>query len=217
MHTTTAKIYWKDPQTLAEVIRLVKKLNAAQQLTATLTPSMASMMSNNDSCFVYRHMGHFGYQCLDAQCYGCDEYGHFVQDCPKKIPPSGTPHHQDKSHSRHQYTHTQRDRSHSTYYGPRHGRHFSRSQFHHHYHHARSSSFRKHTSCSSSSHHSSLPCPSADGHPHCHSHSHCDISTPQSHPILHSPLFLQASLMPLFHGPEQVLLQQLSTLHKKHS
>ena len=37
----------KYPQTLAEVITLVEKLNAAQQLTVTLTPSTVSMMSNN--------------------------------------------------------------------------------------------------------------------------------------------------------------------------
>ena len=47
----TAKIY-EDAQTLAEVIRLVEKLNAAHQLTATPTPSTVSMMSGNDRCFV---------------------------------------------------------------------------------------------------------------------------------------------------------------------
>ena len=52
VHITTAKIYEKDPQALAEVIRLVEKLNAARQLKATLTPSMVSMMSNNDRYFV---------------------------------------------------------------------------------------------------------------------------------------------------------------------
>ena len=44
--------YFKDNQTLAEVIRLVEKLNAAQQLTALLIPSMVSMMSNDDRCLV---------------------------------------------------------------------------------------------------------------------------------------------------------------------
>ena len=52
VHTTTAKICEKDPQTLAEVIRLVGKLNAAQQLTAMLTPSAVSVMSNDHRCFV---------------------------------------------------------------------------------------------------------------------------------------------------------------------
>ena len=46
-HINITKIYKKDPQTLAEVIRLVEKLDAAQ-LKAILTPSMVSMMSNND-------------------------------------------------------------------------------------------------------------------------------------------------------------------------
>ena len=52
MLTITAKIYEKDPQTLAEVIRLVEKHNAAQQLMATLTSSAVSMMYNDDRCFV---------------------------------------------------------------------------------------------------------------------------------------------------------------------
>ena len=47
-----AKIYEKDPQTLAEVIRLVEKLSAAHQLTATLMPSTVSMMSSDDTYFV---------------------------------------------------------------------------------------------------------------------------------------------------------------------
>ena len=46
-----SKIY-EDPQTLVEVIRLVEKLSAAHQLTATLTASIFSMMSSNDTCFV---------------------------------------------------------------------------------------------------------------------------------------------------------------------
>ena len=49
---TADKIYKKDPQTLSEAIRIVEKFNAAQQLKATLTPSIVSMMSNDDRCFV---------------------------------------------------------------------------------------------------------------------------------------------------------------------
>ena len=146
-----------DHQTLPEVTRLVEKLSAAHQLMAILTPSRVSMMSGNDRCFVCVCTVHFGGHCPDTQCYGCDEFGHFVQDCPNKILSSGTPCHQDRCHSRHQYTHNQRDGSHS-YYGPRHRRHFSRSQSHCH----------SHTSCSSSSH-SSSPChPSANGCPYHH-------------------------------------------------
>ena len=33
--------------------------------------------------------------CLDVHCNSCHEFSHFAQDCPSKIPPSGTPHHQD--------------------------------------------------------------------------------------------------------------------------
>ena len=68
-HTTTAKIYEKDPYTLSEVIRLVENFNEAQQLTAMLTPSMVSMMSNDDGCFVCGQNGQFGHHCPDAQCY----------------------------------------------------------------------------------------------------------------------------------------------------
>ena len=47
VHTTAAKIYEKDPQTLAEGIRLVEKLNAAQQLTATPTPPQQLLLSSS--------------------------------------------------------------------------------------------------------------------------------------------------------------------------
>ena len=50
--TITPKIYEKDPQTLAEVIRLVENLSTAHQLTTTLTPSSVSMMSGDDKCFI---------------------------------------------------------------------------------------------------------------------------------------------------------------------
>ena len=86
---------------MSEVIRLVEKLNAAQQLTVTLTPSIAGLMSNDDRCFVLGQTGHFGHHCSNVQCYSCNEFGHFVQDCPNNIPPSGTPCHQDTSRSRH--------------------------------------------------------------------------------------------------------------------
>ena len=170
------KIYENEPQTLAEVIRIVEKLNAAHQLTATLTPSTVIMMSDDDECFVCGQIGHFCHHCPDAQCYGCDEFGHFGQNCPHKIPPSGTSCHPGRSHSSHQYTQNWRDRSHS-YYGPRHRRHHSRSQSLPCSHHDRSSSLRRHTSCSTSSHCSSSCCPSADGpccYPlHCDTNRHC--------------------------------------------
>ena len=64
--TIASKIYEKGLQTLAEVIRLVEKLNAAHQLTVTLTPSTVSMMSGDARCFVCGWTGHFGCHCPDA-------------------------------------------------------------------------------------------------------------------------------------------------------
>ena len=75
-HTTTAKTYEKDPQMLPEVIRLVENLNAAQHLTAMLTPSMVSMMSNDDGYFVCGQTGHYGCHFPNVQCYSCVEFGH---------------------------------------------------------------------------------------------------------------------------------------------
>ena len=84
-------------------------------------------MSSDDTCFICGWTGNFGIQCHDAQCYLCDEFGHFAQDCLHKIPLSGTSCYHGRSHSRQQYTHNWRDRSHS-YYVPRHRRHYRRSQ-----------------------------------------------------------------------------------------
>ena len=134
----------RTPQTLAEVIRLVENLSAAHQLTATLTPSIVSMISGEEKCFVCGGTSHFGCHWPDAQCYGWDEFGHFAQDCLYKIPSSGIPCNHGRSHLRQQCTHNHRDRSHS-YYGSRHRTHYSRSQFSLHSQHDRSSSFRRHT------------------------------------------------------------------------
>ena len=57
--TIATKIYETDTETLAEVIRLVEKLSAAHQLTATMTPSTVIRMSGNDRSFVCGSAGHF--------------------------------------------------------------------------------------------------------------------------------------------------------------
>ena len=177
-------------------------------------PSMVSMISGDDSCFVCGWAGHFGCNCPDAQCYDCNEFGHFAQDCSNKIPPSGTAHHQDRFCSRHQYTHTERDRSHSTYYGSRHETYFSRSQSCCCFHHDRSSSFRRFTACFSSSHHSSLLHPSAN---------RCPITTPAMTPTdIVAPLSaLATSPTDVTHATPQTgaSLTPVTpiTLHRQHS
>ena len=88
-HTLATRVYGKGPQSLVDAIKEVEKLQAAQQLTATLLlPSTVNTRSNdNDKCF----------QCKES-CQGpcieyfhCGKYGHVAADYPNKIPPSGTP------------------------------------------------------------------------------------------------------------------------------
>ena len=52
-HTLATKVYEKGPQSLADAIRQVEKLHAAQQLTSTLLPpSLVNIMSSDDDkCF----------------------------------------------------------------------------------------------------------------------------------------------------------------------
>ena len=52
-----------------------------------LTPSMVSVMSNDDKCFVCGQVGHFGHHCPNAQCCSCNEFSHFGQGFPNNIPP----------------------------------------------------------------------------------------------------------------------------------
>ena len=92
-HTLAAHVYEKGPQTLSDAISEVEKLQAAQQLTATLLPSSTvNMMSNEgDQCFQCQELGHIAHHCPNIRCFDCDEYGHVAADCPDRIPPSGTP------------------------------------------------------------------------------------------------------------------------------
>ena len=103
-HKLAAQVYEKGPQTLTDAISEVKKLQAAQQLTATLIPSSTiNVMSHEDHCFQCQESGHITQHCPNVCCFECDEYGHMVLDCLHQIPPSGTPacHHRPKSHTRH--------------------------------------------------------------------------------------------------------------------
>ena len=53
-HTLATRVYEKGPQSLEDAIREVEKLQAAQQLTATLLPSSSvNVMSNDDDkCYL---------------------------------------------------------------------------------------------------------------------------------------------------------------------
>ena len=88
-HTLAACVYEKGPQTLADVISEVEKLQAAQQLTATLLPSSTvNVMSNEeDQCFQCQELCHIVHHCPNVCCFECDEYGHIAADCPDRIPP----------------------------------------------------------------------------------------------------------------------------------
>ena len=100
------QVYEKGPQTLADAIREVEKLQAAQQLTTILLPSSTVnvMSSEDEKCFQCQESGYMACHCPNIRCSDCDEYGHVPADCPDKIPPSGTPACHGKHHSsmRHQ-------------------------------------------------------------------------------------------------------------------
>ena len=59
-HSLAACVYEKGPQTLVDAITEVEKLQAAQQLTATLSPSsMVNVMSSEgDQYFQCQELGH---------------------------------------------------------------------------------------------------------------------------------------------------------------
>ena len=92
-HTITSRVYEKAPQTLADTISKIEKLQASQQLTTTLLPSfMVNVMSHEDDrCFQYQESGHIACHCPSIHCFECNEYSHIVMDFPDWIPPSGTP------------------------------------------------------------------------------------------------------------------------------
>ena len=65
-HSLAAHIYEKGPQTLADAIAEVERLQARQQLTATLIPSSTvNVMSHKEE-----------------HCFQCQESGHIACHCP---------------------------------------------------------------------------------------------------------------------------------------
>ena len=164
-HTIATKVYEKGPQTLADTIKEVEKLQAAQQIISTLLPtsSVNTMSSDNDKHFQCQETGHMACYCPHIRCFNCDNYGHVAADCPDKIPPSGTPvccrgnttSRHDRSSSRH-HSH---NRHYHCDYRDRHR--FSHSRSHPHNPRHRSNIHHdSHRSCSRSlhrpSHYSSL-------------------------------------------------------------
>ena len=117
-HTLATRVYEKGPQSLADAIREVEKLQAAHQLTATLLPSSSVniMSSDDDKCFQCHESEHMACHCPCIKCFDCDEYGHVMADCPDQIPPSGTParhrnsHPSTRHHDRSLSCHNHRDR-----------------------------------------------------------------------------------------------------------
>ena len=91
--TLATKVYEKGPQSLADAIREVKNLQAAQQLTSTLLPPLLvnTMSNDDDKCFQCQDTGHMACYCPLIRCFDCDNYGHVAVDFPNKIPPSGIP------------------------------------------------------------------------------------------------------------------------------
>ena len=59
-HTLATKVYEKGPQSVADTIKEVEKLQAAQQLTSNLLPpsSVNTISSDDDKCFQCQETGH---------------------------------------------------------------------------------------------------------------------------------------------------------------
>ena len=75
VHTLATRVYEKGLQSLADAIKEVEKLQAAQQLTTTLilSSTVNVMSSDNDKCFQCQESGHKTCHCPCIKCFDCDE------------------------------------------------------------------------------------------------------------------------------------------------
>ena len=85
-HTLATKVYEKGPQSLADTIKEVEKLQGAQQLTSNLLPpsSVNTMSSDDDKCFQCQKTGHMAWYCPHIRSFDCNNYGHIAADHPDK-------------------------------------------------------------------------------------------------------------------------------------
>ena len=168
-HTVATHVYEKGPQTLADAISKVEKLQAAQQLTATLLPSSTVnvMSSEEDQCFQCQELGHIACHCPNVHCFECNEYGHIVVDCPDRIRQLGTPAccHRQNSRTRHHTKSTSRCHHQDRY---RYSRSSLQSQLYRYRSHSHHTSHRGH--CRSHNRHSG--CHHRSISHHCHSTHH---------------------------------------------
>ena len=90
-HILATRVYEKAPQSLADAIREIEKLQATQQLRSTLlsSSSVNTMSSDDNKCFQCQELGHITHYCPSIRCVDCTDYGHVTADCPDKILPSG--------------------------------------------------------------------------------------------------------------------------------
>ena len=70
-HTLATKVYKKGLQSLADTIKEVERLQAAQQLTSSMLPpsSVNTMSSDNDKCFQCQETGHMAHYCPHIRCF----------------------------------------------------------------------------------------------------------------------------------------------------
>ena len=182
VHTLAAHVYEKGPQTLTDIISEVEKFQAAQQLAATLLPSSTGNVITNkgDQCFQCQELGHIACNFPNLHCFECNEYGHIAVDCPDRIPPSGTPAHHKRPHTRHHARSTSRH-----HHWDRHRYSRLRSQSHSHGHQSNShnNSCRSHSRSHHRCHHRSTSQHHSSTYHYCHdmqhqrSSSHRSIST----------------------------------------